>query len=54
MKKSKKTDTATVFDEYKSLDASSQCIAAAILQLAVSLYMGIGQVQAINKNRKED
>lgn len=54
MKKSKKTDTATVFDEYKSLDASSQCIAAAILQLAFSLYMGINQVQAINKNRKED
>ncbi len=50
----KSTDTTTVLDTYNSLDAGSQCIATAILQLAVTLFTGIQNVQSINKQQEEN
>lgn len=56
MKKSTSpTAPQKALDQFAELDASSKCIATAILQLAVTLFMGIQSVQNQNDNgRKED
>lgn len=57
MKKSASPTAQKALAQFTELDASSRCIATAILQLAVTLFMGIQSVQNQNDNgnaRKED
>ena len=47
------TDIKSVKEQYDALDAGSQCIAMAILQLAATLFMGIQQVQNVSEQQKK-
>ena len=50
----KNIDTPSALEIYNSLDMSSQCMIATILQLAVTLFAGIQQIQNANNQQKDN
>lgn len=50
----KNIDTPSALEIYNSLDMSSQCMIATILQLAATLFIGIHQIQNADNQQKKD